>query len=849
MPDAGPTPGHLTLSPAAAAVSVAVGRTPAAAAFTALNDGSDLLHFGVVCPGAVATPASGVLAAGASSSISVALPVFSSAGIRTLTCDVSSDTSDAVLTFIVTLTVTADATPPAVTLTSPQAAATLSGKLTLVASASDDVGVASVAFLVDGQSVASSTGAPFSAQWDSATVANGAHQLAARAVDAAGNATTSAAVAVTVQNLGHLTRSPASAHVSVNAGSPAPPVALTIGNDGTAALHYAVSCDGSGTASPASGLLAAGASTGLSIGLPAYATLGSRTVTCTATTPDATGGPQSFPITVDVLNDTTAPTVTLTAPVASATLTGNVSLTATAADQSGVASVDFLVDGSVIASSTVAPYSASWSSTSVANGAHAVAAQATDVVGNRATTPSVSILVANGHLTLAPATGSVSTSAGQPTPGATFTVGNDGPAPLHFIVVCDNGATASPASGGLAANVSSNVSVSVPAFTTSGTRTVGCTATTADGSGGPRTFVLTVTVGADLTAPTVNVTGPAAGAVVHGSVSFSASAADGVGVVSVQYFVDGAAVGASAAGPTWSANWSSATVADGQHSVVAKASDAAGNVGTSNAITFTVNNSSPTGASLSVHTTLGVPDGNFTVDPSNTTRYLSVKHQYVVSYNATLKVPNWVSWEVNSSWFGSAARQNDFRIDDTLPSPLAAMQGQLADYSGSGYDRGHMCPSADRESSVLDNSNTFYLTNMIPQAPNNNQGPWADLENYARTLALSGKELFIVSGPVFDDPNNIARTRSGAGVAIPSSTFKVIVVLDSVGQGAANVTTTTRVIAVLMTNALTIPRADPWTRYCSTARAIEAKTGLNFLSDVPQSVQDVVETQKDSSCP
>ena len=246
------------------------------------------------------------------------------------------------------------------------------------------------------------------------------------------------------------------------------------------------------------------------------------------------------------------------------------------------------------------------------------------------------------------------------------------------------------------------------------------------------------------------------------------------------------------------------------------------------------------GQSISVHLTLGLPDGS-TPSTTNPDHYLSVKRQYVISYNGSHKTPNWSAWELNTSWLGSTRRQNDFRPDDTLPTSIP--QALPADYSGSGYDRGHMCPSADRTLNVTDNSNTFYLTNMVPQAANNNQGPWEALETYTRSLATSGKELFIISGPIYSGtPATI-----GAGVAVPTSTWKVITVLDAPGQDATNVTTSTRVIAVIMpNNDAQISRTADWHTFRVTTRSIEQQTGLNIMSDVAQSVQDVIETKVDT---
>jgi endonuclease G len=243
------------------------------------------------------------------------------------------------------------------------------------------------------------------------------------------------------------------------------------------------------------------------------------------------------------------------------------------------------------------------------------------------------------------------------------------------------------------------------------------------------------------------------------------------------------------------------------------------------------------GASISVHTKLGLPSPTTTGDWNS---YLSVKQAYVVSYNSARKGPNWVSWELDSGDLGSAARQNNYRSDSTLPSAMP--QATPGDYSGSGWDRGHMCPSGDRTSSTTANGQTFYLSNMLPQASHNNAGPWEKLETYERTLASSGKAVMIVAGGVYgSSPRKI-----GAGVAVPDSTWKVLVVLDHTADGAAQVRPTTRVIAVLMPNDdARISTSDSWQQYRVSVRALESATHFDFLADVPRSIQDVVETRVD----
>lgn len=130
---------------------------------------------------------------------------------------------------------------------------------------------------------------------------------------------------------------------------------------------------------------------------------------------------------------------------------------------------------------------------------------------------------------------------------------------------------------------------------------------------------------------------------------------------------------------------------------------------------------------------MGIPSGA-TTDVNNPFNYLLLRSQYAVSYHRDNGRPNWVSWHLDSSWIGSAPRQDDFRPDTSLPAGRYPVLD--IDYSGSGFDRGHNCPSGDRTRSIPDNSATFLMTNRVPQSPNNNQGPWEKLESYSPELLL-----------------------------------------------------------------------------------------------------------------
>ena len=121
--------------------------------------------------------------------------------------------------------------------------------------------------------------------------------------------------------------------------------------------------------------------------------------------------------------------------------------------------------------------------------------------------------------------------------------------------------------------------------------------------------------------------------------------------------------------------------------------------------------------------------------------------------------------------------------------------------------------------------------------------PAEGVSNVAWALASSGKEVMVVAGGIYSSSSR----KIGASVSVPDSTWKVVVVLDHKTDGAAQVTSATRVIGVIMPNDdARISTSDSWQEYRVPVRRIEDATGFDFLADVSRSVQDVVETRVDS---
>ncbi len=243
------------------------------------------------------------------------------------------------------------------------------------------------------------------------------------------------------------------------------------------------------------------------------------------------------------------------------------------------------------------------------------------------------------------------------------------------------------------------------------------------------------------------------------------------------------------------------------------------------------------------HMLLGNP-GNAIDNIISENNYLMIKSQYCLSYSNSKHTANWVCWHLYSGDLGNTKRQNDFRADNTLPTNWYHVGP--TEYSGSGFDRGHMCPSGDRTSTVENNSATFLMTNMIPQSPNNNRITWVALEEYSRTLVNQGKELYIISGPYGQGGtgSNGYVTTVGNGVVVPSYTWKILVVLDNGDNDLDRITGTTRVIAVLMPNTQTVSSYS-WGYYRVSVDELESLTGFDFMSNISTNIQAMLESGVD----
>lgn len=233
--------------------------------------------------------------------------------------------------------------------------------------------------------------------------------------------------------------------------------------------------------------------------------------------------------------------------------------------------------------------------------------------------------------------------------------------------------------------------------------------------------------------------------------------------------------------------------------------------------------------------------------PANPNDFLIVRPQYTISYNESRGTPNWVSYELDSRQIVSGQdRCNCFSADQLLPLNKQIL---TSDYTSGGFDRGHMARSADRTAANVDNATTFFLTNIVPQMADLNQGVWAQFENTLGDSATKGgRAVYIITGPLFSKSHGLTFLKNEGKVAIPDSTWKVALI----GPRNAGVPFThgniqtwddvagVTVLAVNMPNVAGV-RNDPWQKYLTTVDKIEAATGFDFLSLLPVAFQDALE--------
>jgi subtilase family serine protease len=546
------------------------------------------------------------------------------------------------VTSVPTQLVTVENELPTVAITAPADSSTVAGTIvTISATATDNVAVIGVQFKLDGVNLtAEDVSAPYSIIWDSTQASNGSHNLTAVARDAAGNSATSSSVVVTVNNvvpvlLPDLVVTDLAYNNGVFTSTVKNQGLSTIANGTVIQVNYAV--DGINqtlgaitTGIPVGGSVTVG-TTGDSYLIPAgiHAIKASVDETNLLAEEDETNNSLSQSITIaDV--DSTAPTVAITAPANTSSVSGtSVSISATATDNVAVIGVQFKLDGVNLAAEDVsAPYDIVWDSTQVSNGSHSLTAVARDAAGNVASSSSVTVSV-NNTVALLPDV--VVTSLTYSNGVFTSTIKNQGTKATPSGVTIGVGysvdgvyKTWGARSTPLAVRASATIGTNGAKYTIpNGNHTITSKVddvnrfTELDETNNILSQAITVGV-VDTTLPTVSITAPANNATVTGaSVALTANAADNIAVVGVQFKLDGISLGNEDITVPYSINWNTTTTANGSHTLTAVARDTSNNTAISSSVIVNVSNTGATLLPDVVVTSVSYSAGRFTCTVKN----------------------------------------------------------------------------------------------------------------------------------------------------------------------------------------------------------------------------------------
>lgn len=199
---------------------------------------------------------------------------------------------------------------------------------------------------------------------------------------------------------------------------------------------------------------------------------------------------------------------------------------------------------------------------------------------------------------------------------------------------------------------------------------------------------------------------------------------------------------------------------------------------------------------------------------------------YTTSYNKDTKLPNWVAWQLTAGHTTGRHKRDgiDFQEDLDVPSPRAVD----SDYYGSGYDRGHMCPSGDCKWDATAQRQSFLFTNMCPQAPSLNRGDWNEMEQACRRWAKRYGNLYIVCGPILYRQKH--KTIGKNKVVVPEAFYKVVLRMGDEPKA----------IGFIYKNGDgNRPKGD----YVNTVDQVERITGIDFFAALPDEVERKVESE------
>lgn len=209
---------------------------------------------------------------------------------------------------------------------------------------------------------------------------------------------------------------------------------------------------------------------------------------------------------------------------------------------------------------------------------------------------------------------------------------------------------------------------------------------------------------------------------------------------------------------------------------------------------------------------------------------------YSVEWDANKKSQRWSCYQLYSANLVNKTSRyystdNQYPYDPDLPAGLY-FNGDP--FWGSGYDHGHICPSADRLYSKEANIQTFYLTNMQPQRNVFNAGLWADMESYVRSQAGTRQcdTLYVCKGGTIDAADQLMATLAN-GLMVPKYFYMALLMKNSSGYKA---------MGFWVEHTSQNLKGDPLGKYVVNIRDLERKTGMDFFCNLPDDIEEHVET-------
>lgn len=213
--------------------------------------------------------------------------------------------------------------------------------------------------------------------------------------------------------------------------------------------------------------------------------------------------------------------------------------------------------------------------------------------------------------------------------------------------------------------------------------------------------------------------------------------------------------------------------------------------------------------------------------PTRSSGQIIRRKYYTLSYSEAHEQAEWVAYlltreQLQQPWVD---REDAFRPDPEVRTGSATPE----DYRGSGYDRGHLLPVADRSFNREAMLETFYMSNISPQAGNFNGGIWRELEELTRNWAKKFEKLYVITGPVLSrEPKGYIGENE---VAIPAAYFKVL--LDIAEPGFKG-------IGFIIPNQVTY---DPLYEFAVSIDEVEEMTGFDFFPDLmPLEMEEELES-------